>query len=269
MTLRIIVVSLLFALAAIALACSEDDDPVVPPSPEDTTITLYNYEVVNDYPHDTLASTQGLVWDDSVLIEGTGYMFDDGGSSLRRVELETGVVLQRRTTPRPAFGEGVARVGDRIVQLTWTEQIAWVYDAASFDSIGEYAYTTEGWGLTHDGTRFIMSDGTATLYFRDLDTFAETGRVTVRDDDGPVPLLNELEYIDGRVFANVFETNRIVIIDPANGRVRGSVDMSGLLGSPPGVLNGIAWDDARERLFVTGKRWPTLFEIRLVPLPAP
>lgn len=271
MNLRITVACSLCLAAAIALACADDGEtvgPIPPPPPEDTTIVAYTYQVVNEYPHDTNASTQGLVWDDSVLIEGTGYYFPDGGSSLRRVELETGTVLLRRTTPKPAFGEGVVRVGNRIVQLTWTEKIAWVYDAANFDSIGQYDYDTEGWGLTHDGTRFIMSDGTSTLYFRDLDTFAETGRVTVRDDTGPVALLNELEYIEGRVFANLFDTsNRILIIDPVTGRVRGRADMSGLIVSAPDVLNGIAWDGAGERLFVTGKRWPKLFEIRLVPVP--
>ncbi|HEU4364382.1 MAG TPA: glutaminyl-peptide cyclotransferase [Candidatus Krumholzibacteria bacterium] len=274
MTHRITVASLLFGLAAIALACDDDETvgPVPPPPPEDTTIVAYTYQVVNEYPHDPEAFTQGLIWDDSVLVEGTGYR--NGESSLRRVDLETGVVLLKRIPPDkgplPVFGEGVTRVGDRIVQLTWTEQIAWVYDAASFDSIGMYAYSTEGWGLTHDGTRFIMSDGTSTLYFRHLQTFAEVGRVTVHDDDGPVINLNELEYIDGSVYANLFElTPRIVIINPATGRLRGRVDLSGILFNPPDVLNGIAWDAAGERLFVTGKLWPRLFEIRLVTITLP
>jgi glutamine cyclotransferase len=256
-----------------ALSCSEDEngsivDPPIP-TPEDTTIVSYTYQVVNEYPHDSGAFTQGLVWDDSVLIESTGYY--DGESSLRRVDLETGVVIDKRSSlfrsgVFPVFGEGATRVDDRIVQITWTDHVAWVYDAATFDSLGSYAYPTEGWGLTHDGTRFIMSDGTSTLYFRDLDTFVETGRVTVRDDNGPVIDLNELEYIDGRVYANIFQSNRIVMIDPATGRVRGSVDMIGLIASPPDVLNGIAWDADAGRLFVTGKRWPKLFEIRLVPI---
>ena len=254
-------------------ACSEDGPTSGnPPPPADTTIVTYTYQVVNEYPHDTGAFTEGLVWDDSVLIESTGYHFPDS-SSLRRVDLATGTVLLKRTSPNknaiPVFGEGAARVDDRIVQLTWTEQVAWVYDAASFDSIGQFVYATEGWGLTHDGSRFIMSDGTATLYFRDLNSFVEIGRVTVRDENGPVTMLNELEFINGRVFANVFETDWIVIIDPASGRVRGRVDMSGLIVNPPDVLNGIAWDPARERLFVTGKLWPKLFEIRLGPLTQP
>jgi glutamine cyclotransferase len=260
-------------LAFALCACSEDEPaaPGDPAPPEDTTVVSYTYEIVDEYPHDPGASTQGLVWDDSVLIEGTGYY--NGETSLRRVDLVSGAVLLKRSAPfkagRPVFGEGVARVDDRIVQLTWTEQVAWVYDAASFDSLGQFSYSTEGWGLTHDGTRFIMSDGTATLYFRDLATFVETGRVTVREAGNPVLLLNELEYIDGLVYANIFESNDIVLIDPATGRVRGRVDMTGILIAPPGVLNGIAWDAAGERLFVTGKLWPTLFEIRLVPVTPP
>jgi glutamine cyclotransferase len=256
------------ALAGFA-ACTEDDPPpVVPgPEPEDTTITEYSYQVLNTFPHDPGALTQGLIWDDTVLVEGTGYF--GGESTLRRVELETGQVVQRRQTPNFDFGEGIARVGDRIVQLTWTERIAYVYDATTFDSLGSFSYGTEGWGLTHDGARFIMSDGTSTLYFRDLVTFAETGRVTVRDENGPVAELNELEYIDGRVWANVYQTFFIVIIDPATGRVRGRADMTGLIFSPPDVLNGIAFDPVARRLFVTGKRWSSLFEIRLVETTSP
>jgi glutaminyl-peptide cyclotransferase len=263
------VATLTIALASV-LACGEDAARPTPPAPTpvDTSIVTYTYHVVNSYPHDTGAFTEGLVWDDSVLIEGTGYF--NGESSVRRVRLETGDVLQKRAAPfngtRPVFGEGVVRVGDRLVELTWTDHIAWIYDAASFDSIGQFTYPTEGWGLTRDATRFIMSDGTSTLYFRDFDTFAEIGRVTVRDEHGPVLNINELEFIDGMVYANVFETGWVVIIDPATGRVRGRVDLSGLLANPPDVLNGIAYDAANDRLFVTGKRWPTLFEITLTPV---
>jgi glutaminyl-peptide cyclotransferase len=256
-----------FALMGLVLvaACADDDPrPVGPgPEPEDTTITEYNYRVVNTFPHDTGAFTEGLIWDDSVLVEGTGYF--NGASTLRRVRLETGEIIQQRDTPLYDFGEGIVRVGDRIVQLTWTEQVAYIYDASTFDSLGTFTYPTEGWGLTTDGARFIMSDGTATLYFRHLDTFAETGRITVRDENGPVLKLNELEHIDGRVWANVFESPLIVMIDPRTGRVRGRVDMTGLIYNPPDVLNGIARDPATDRIFVTGKRWPSLFEITLTP----
>lgn len=251
-------------LAAVA-ACEDDTRPAGPgPEPVDTTITEYTWSVVNTYPHDPGALTQGLIWDDSVLVEGTGYF--NGSSTLRRVRLGTGDVIQQRETPSYDFGEGIARTGDRIVQLTWTEQVAYVYDATTFDSLGTYTYATEGWGLTTDGNRFIMSDGTSTLYFRHLDTFAETGRVTVRDESGPVIKLNELEYIDGRVWANIFESPIIVMIDPQTGRVRGRVDMTGLLFNPPDVLNGIAHDPDTGRLFLTGKRWPSLFEITLTPV---
>jgi glutamine cyclotransferase len=257
-------VFILLCSAAAAAGC--DDDAVVPrPAPVDTTITEYAYQVLNTYPHDPGAFTEGLIWDDSVLVEGTGFF--NGESTLRRVDLATGLVIQQRQTPNFDFGEGVTRVGDRIVQLTWTERIAYVYDAATFDSLDHYVYDTEGWGLTHDGARFIMSDGTSTLYFRDLDTFARIDSVVVRDENGPVEKLNELEYIDGRVWANVFESNTIVMIDPQTGRVRGRVDMSGLSAGAPDVLNGIAHDPSGDRVFVTGKRWSFLYQIGLVEIP--
>jgi glutamine cyclotransferase len=256
----------LIIVGAIEAVSACETPPIVPPGPEpeDTTITEYTYRVVKSYPHDTGALTEGLIWDDTVLVEGTG--FYDGESSLRRVELATGQVVQKRQTPNDDFGEGVTRVEDRIVQLTWTEKIAYVYDATTFDSLTSFSYDTEGWGLTHDGSRFIMSDGTSTLYFRDFDTFAETGRVTVRDENGPVARLNELECIDGRVWANILDTQTIVMIDPGTGRVRGRADMSGLIFNPP-EMNGIAYDPASGRVFVTGKRWPLLFEIELVEIP--
>ena len=223
------------------LGCSNDGShtsgPGPIPVPEDTTITEYDYTVEHSYPHDTNAFTEGLIWDDSALVEGTGYF--GGPSTLRRVELKTGQVIQSREAAlRPAlphlvFGEGITRVDSRIVELTWTEHVAWIYDAATFDSIGEYTYPTEGWGLTHDGTRFIMSDGTSTLYFRNLSTFDEIGRVTVRDENGPVTNLNELEFIDGRVWANVYQTTRIVMIDPTTGRVRGRLELQASSRRPP------------------------------------
>jgi glutamine cyclotransferase len=266
-----------FCLAVASLLACADDDPATPgpgPQPVDTTIVEYTYSIVNSYPHDPDAFTEGLEWADSALIESTGYSFPLV-SMLRRVDLETGAVVQSREAalkpapPHLVFAEGVTRVGDRIVQLTWTDGLAFVYDAASFDSIGVFTYAGEGWGLTHDNTRFIMSDGTATLRFRDLITFAELGSVTVRDEHGPVANLNELEYIGNRVFANVFESDLIVMIDPASGRVRGRLDLSGIIFPVPDVANGIAWDAGGGRLFVTGKHWPTLFEIALIALPAP
>jgi len=269
--MRVLLAFLVIGLIALAAApgCDDDND-IIPPGPEpiDTTITEYAYTVVNSYPHDTNAFTEGLFWDVDHLIEGTGYF--GGPSTLRRVELETGAVVQFRESPRTpvtqmfVFGEGVARAGDRIIQLTWTDGIAWVYDAATFDSLGLFDIDTdsgEGWGLTHDGARFIMSDGTSTLYFRDTTTFAEIGRVTVRDENGPVEKLNELEIINGRVWANIFESPLIVMIDPATGRVRGRLSLANIIVAPPDVANGIAYDKIADRLFVTGKRWPLLFEI--------
>lgn len=224
------------------------------------------YEVVHFYPHDPAAYTQGLQFVDGKLYESTGL---EGESTLRRVALETGTVETRQPLEAKYFGEGLAVAGDRMVQLTWRNGKAFVYDKASFALLDTWTYTTEGWGLTHDGQRFIMSDGSSTLYFRSMDDFHELGRIEVRDGNGLVRKLNELEYIDGLVYANVYQSDRIVIIDPADGKVRGDINLRGIL--PPGdrtaetdVLNGIAYDAAAKRLFVTGKRWPKLFEIRLV-----
>ena len=248
-----------------ALACSDSptgsDASNLPPQ-----APAYGYTVVRAYPHDREAFTQGLAFDDEgALYESTGQR---GESSLRRVELSSGAVLQRHDLPAALFGEGVAVFGGRIIQLTWQAGRAFVYDKDSFDLLREFTYRTEGWGLTHDGRRLILSDGTATLYFLHPDTFAETARLTVRDHRGPVIRLNELEYVRGEIFANVWQTDRIARIDPHTGHVTGWIDLTGLL--PPGdrrrpvdVLNGIAYDPRTDRLFVTGKWWPKLFEISL------
>jgi glutamine cyclotransferase len=247
--------------------------PVVAPTSAVTpTATLppaapvYSYTVVNSYPHDPAAFTQGLVYADGLLYEGTGRR---GQSTLRRVELETGTVLEQVALEPEYFGEGIALFGDTIFQLTWQANVGFRYERESFTRLGEFTYPTEGWGLTHDGERLIMSDGTATLYFRDPATFAELGRVAVTDATGPVTRLNELEYIQGEVYANVWQTDRVARIDPATGQVTAWIDLSGLLSpedrqQPVDVLNGIAYDAANDRLFVTGKLWPKLFEIDLV-----
>ena len=249
------------------LACSDsptgsDSSDLPPQAP------TYGYTVVRAYPHDREAFTQGLAFDDQgVLYESTGQR---GQSSLRRVELSSGAVLQRHDLPAALFGEGIAVFGDRIFQLTWQAGRAFVYDKANFSVLQEFTYRTEGWGLTHDGRRLIMSDGTATLYFLHPDTFAETARLTVRDHRGPVIRLNELEYVRGEILANVWQTDRIARINPQTGHVTGWIDLTGLL--PPGdrrqpvdVLNGIAYAPRSDRLFVTGKWWPKLFEITLAP----
>ncbi len=229
-------------------------------------VPVYTYKVVASYPHDLSAFTQGLDFEDGALFEGTGLY---GRSSLRRVELETGDVLQIRQLPLEFFGEGVTVWRDEIVQLTWQSNIGLVYDKDSFELLREFNYPTEGWGITHDGKRLIMSDGSATLHFLDPETFQETGRVQVSADEGPVTRLNELEYVDGEVYANVWTTDRVARVNPETGRVTGWIDLRGLLSpqdrsQPVDVLNGIAYDAKSDRLFVTGKLWPRLFEIKVV-----
>jgi glutamine cyclotransferase len=226
----------------------------------------YTYAVIAEYPHDPRAFTQGLVIADGVMYEGTGL---HGRTSLRQVRLDTGEVERRVDLSANYFGEGITVFGDRIFQLTWREHTAFVYDRETFALIAAFDYPTEGWGITHDGVRLIMSDGTSTLYFRDPDTFEEIDRVEVRDGGRPVIRLNELEYILGEVYANVWLTDRIARINPETGRVAGWIDLTGLLpledrtGSED-VLNGIARDPGGDRLFVTGKFWPKLYEIELI-----
>lgn len=226
----------------------------------------YGYEVVATYPHDPEAFTQGLVYDDGVLYESTGL---NGRSSLRRVNLQTGEVLQRRDIDPQYFAEGLALFNNQLIQLTWQSNKGFVYDKTSFEPLREWNYPTEGWGLTHDGAQLIMSDGSAILRFLDPATFAVTREITVTDQGQPVMRLNELEYVNGEVFANVWQTDLIARIDPQSGRVLGWIDLGGLLTPAErqgtDVLNGIAYDPAGDRLFVTGKLWPKLFEIKLVP----
>jgi glutamine cyclotransferase len=229
-------------------------------------IPVYSYIVVNTYPHDRNAFTEGLVFDDGVLYEGTGRY---GNSSLRRVELETGDVLQIRELSPGFFGEGITICGDKIIQLTWRSHMGFVYDKNTFGLLQDFHYPTEGWGITYDGDHIIMSDGTSTLHFLDPQTFDEVGQLEVLDSNGPVTNLNELEYVQGEIYANVWQTNEIAIIAPATGRVVGWADLEGLLtmedlSEPVDVLNGIAYDAATDRLFVTGKLWPKLFEIELI-----
>ncbi len=229
-------------------------------------IPIYTYTILNTYIHENDAYTQGLALENGVLYEGTGLY---GESSLRKVELETGSVLQIHRLPSAYFGEGITILGDTIIQLTWRSNRGFVYDRASFEILQEFTYATEGWGITHDGKRLIMSDGTSILYFLDPDTFTVTGHVQIYEDNLPVINLNELEYVRGYVYANVWPTDNVAIIDPDNGHVVGWIDLSGLFspqtdGVSGNVLNGIAYDTENDRLFVTGKLWSTLFEIQLV-----
>jgi glutamine cyclotransferase len=229
--------------------------------------TLYTYEVVDQFPHDPAAFTQGLVYEDGILFEGTGLR---GESSLREVDLESGTVLRRHDLEDQYFGEGITLFDDKIYQITWQEQTGFIYDPATFEPLGTFSYPHEGWGITHDGQRLIVSDGTPTIRFWDPETLAEIGRITAHDDQGTVERLNELEYINGEIWANIWLTDQIARISPETGEVTGYVDMTGLLDTsnltqPVDVLNGIAYDAENDRLFVTGKLWPTLFEIEVVP----
>ena len=231
-------------------------------------IPVYTYKVINIYPHDRNAFTQGLVFEDGVLIEGTGLY---RRSSLRRVAIKSGEILQYHELPPHLFGEGVTIYDNKIIQLTWRSNVGFVYDKDSFELLREFNYPTEGWGVTCDGKHLIMSDGTANLYFLHPETFEEQHRMEVHDNNGSINRLNELEYIDSKIYANVFQTSRIAKINPKTGKVVGWIDLTGLLSiedrrTPVDVLNGIAYDSENNRLFVTGKLWPKLFEIGLIRL---
>ena len=235
-------------------------------APIRAVLPMYGYTVVKAYPHDRDAFTQGLQYVDGVLYEGTGL---NGRSSIRKVRLETGEVLQRRDVPEQYFGEGITIWKDDLYQLTWQSGVAFTYDRNTFAPKRTFKYSGEGWGLTHDGQSLIMSDGTDALRFLDPATFAERRRVRVTAVGQPVRELNELEYVKGEIFANVWNTDAVARINPANGQVTGWIDLTGLLSSreraSTEVLNGIAYDAAGNRLFVTGKLWPRLFEITLRP----
>ena len=230
-------------------------------------VPTYQYEVVNTYPHDGAAFTQGLVYYQGQLYESTGL---EGESSVRRVELETGRVLRKVDIPRPYFGEGLVLFDNKFIQLTWISGVAFQYDFNSFEQVGQFRYSGEGWGITNDDRQLIMSDGTADLRFLDPTNFQEKRRVTVTDRGRPINRLNELEYIKGEIWANVWYTDRIVRIQPSTGSVTGWIDLAGLLspadaqGRSDNVLNGIAYDAQHDRIFVTGKLWPKLFEIRVL-----
>jgi glutamine cyclotransferase len=236
-------------------------------APSAPAVREFGYEVVNSYPHDTGAFTQGLLLRDGFIYESTGLQ---GQSSVRKVVLETGAVIQQRSVAAEHFAEGMVDWDDRLIQLTWRSKQGFVYDLATFEPRRVFGYDGEGWGLARDDTRLIMSDGTSTLRFLDPETLTESGRIDVTFDGQPLPQLNELEYVKGEVYANVWPTDFIAIIDPETGRTTGRVDLRGLLPAderkrPVDVLNGIAYDATKDRLFVTGKLWPRLYEIRLKP----
>ena len=236
--------------------------------PAHAAVPVYGYEVVRTYPHDPGAFTEGLFYLDGYLYESTGL---EGHSSIRKVKLETGEVVQKIDVPSQYFGEGIVNWKKHLVSLTWKAQIGFVYDLATLKLRRTFSYTGEGWALTQDGKRLIMSDGTPELRFLDPDTLTETGRITVTHEGRPIPDVNELEWVKGRIYANVWHSNMIIIIDPASGAITGMINLNGLLSrtdplpSPESVLNGIAYDAAHDRLFVTGKNWPKLFEIQILP----
>jgi glutaminyl-peptide cyclotransferase len=224
----------------------------------------FGYEIVNTYRHAQDAFTQGLEYDNGKLFEGTG----GHESSLRLVELETGRVVDKVVLPEPYFGEGVTLLNGKIYQLTWQDQVGFIYDAATLSKIGQFNYTGEGWGLTNDGQSLIMSDGTNKIRFLDPGSFKVTKTIAVLDGNKPVDSLNELEYVNGEIYSNVWHRDVIAIVSPQSGKVTGWVDMKGLLApgevsDEEGVLNGIAYDEATKKIFVTGKLWPKLFEIRV------
>jgi glutaminyl-peptide cyclotransferase len=228
----------------------------------------YGYRVVNTYPHDPTAFIQGLEFREGALYEGTG---QTGRSSLRKVDLRTGKVIQQVPLQPKYFGEGITVLNRQIVQLTWITHIGFIYDQSTFRLMRDFNYTGEGWGLANDGTQIYMSDGTPDIRILDPTTLAENRRITVRDSGVPVKMLNELEYVRGELYSNVWQTDRIARISLKDGHVIGWIDMTGILSpeermkaGPDGVLNGIAFDQLGNRLFVTGKLWPKLFEIQVI-----
>ena len=238
-----------------------------PVQPASAATPVYGFKIVRIYPHDANAFTQGLIFDHGFLFESTGLV---GRSTIRKVRLETGKVLKSYTLPGGFFGEGLTLWNDRLIQLTWLSRIGFVYDKQSFAKLSEFRYQTEGWGITDDDKSLIMSDGTATLRFLNPYTFTETGRIEVKDRGRPVSHLNELEYVKGEIFANIWLTDKVARISPETGRVLGWISLHGLRkyfrpGLDIDVLNGIAYDPRRDRIFVTGKLWPKLFEIKIGP----
>jgi glutamine cyclotransferase len=259
----------LAGLAVTAVVVSISSRPVgATQKPRPADVPVYGYKVVKSYPHDRGAYTQGFVYLDGVFYEGTGL---NGRSTIRKVKPETGEVLQVRAIDQQYFGEGIVVWKDALIQLTWRSGIGFVYDKTTFQPQRTFTYSGEGWGFTHDGTRLIMSDGsdTGTLRYLDPQTLRQTGTLIVRDGTAPVDELNELEFIKGEIYANVYQTHRIARISPKTGRVTGWIDLQGLLdprdAAGVDVLNGIAYDAAKDRLFVTGKLWPKVFEIQVVP----
>jgi len=254
----------LTTIATLALACCA--------TMAQAAIPTYGFKVLKTYPHDTTAFTEGLFIRDGFLYESTGMK---GQSTIRRLDLASGKVLAGVEVPPQYFGEGITAIGDELVSLTWQSQTGFVYDLKTFALKRQFSYPGEGWALTNDGQHIYMSDGSATIRVLDPKTLAETRRFQVSADGIAVAQLNELEWVDGEIYANIWQTNTIARIDPASGKIVGWIDLDGLIserergGDVDNVANGIAYDSKAHRLFVTGKRWPKLFEIKLVRRPRP
>jgi glutaminyl-peptide cyclotransferase len=233
--------------------------------PANAPVPTLGYQIVNIWPHDPNAFTQGLVYLDGKMIESTG---QEGRSSLRNVEVQTGKILKKVDVPEPYFAEGIALLNNKVYQLTWQHQLGFIYDPQNFQKVGEFKYDGEGWGLTTDGHSLILSDGSNRIRFLDPDSFRVTKTIAVLDGKSPVRELNELEFVNGEIYANIWHEDRIAAINPQTGHVNAWIDLTGLLQpgdvqDPEAVLNGIAYDQSGNRLFVTGKLWPRLFEIKI------
>jgi glutamine cyclotransferase len=257
---RLVVLFLLTGFRPFLLA--QAPHPASPHRPQE-----YTFAIVAVYPHDTSAFTQGLAYRDGFLYEGTGR---EGQSSLRKVRLETGEIVQQVNLEPDFFGEGITLLNDKVIQLTWKSGIGFVYDLNSFRLLRRFSYSGEGWGLATNGRELFLSDGTSEIRVLDGETFQEKRRIKVHEGSTAVDQLNELEFVEGQVFANLWHSNRVARISPQTGDVVGWIDLTGLLSpmyrlEPEAVLNGIAYDPIRKRLFVTGKLWPRIFEIKLSP----
>lgn len=259
---------LVLLLSLASLQCNSGTTSTNAPrndSPENAVVQNFGFEIVNIWPHDPSAFTQGLVFLDGKMIESTGQV---GRSSLRNVEIQTGRILKKIDVPPPYFAEGITLLDNKIYQLTWEQQLGFIYDAQSFEKLGEFKYDGEGWGLTTDGRSLILSDGSNRIRFIDPDSFQVTKTIAVMDAKVPVSDLNELEFVNGEIYANIWHDDRIAVVNPQTGRVTAWIDLAGLLQpgdveDPEAVLNGIAYDQSTERFFVTGKLWPKLFELKI------
>jgi glutamine cyclotransferase len=262
---------LLAASFLAAFSCSPAPS-VAPSTPAPPAVPVYGFEVVASFPHDPAAFTEGLLFADGVMYESTGM---EGASWIRKVDLATGAVQQQHDVDKQYFGEGIVVWQDKIYSLTWKNQKGFILDKATFAPKGEFAYPGEGWALTTDGKQIFMSDGTSQIRTLDPNTLQETGRIDVKMNGRPVDQINELEFIKGEIWANIFQADRIIRIDPASGEVKGVVFLANLLkpedraGRNVDVLNGIAYDSAGDRIFVTGKYWPKIYQIKLKDPAAP